>query len=161
MSTTHRIAVEGVTVTREQRDALHQEIRQYEMDGGTLEDIGLCIRWGREAEARERWQRVVFLGRLLDDLGWGLQGERDSYALTVDARALEEWARYRLEQTEGCLREYAKTFAEVRAGRDPWAPRDDDDSTLEDDLDQTRRLADADLEAAGACQAILRQLGGA
>jgi hypothetical protein len=150
-----------ITITRDQRDALHYEIRCYEFSEGPLGDFQDGIeRAGRGFDARERWQHFTIVARLLDDLGWDRQGDRDSYTLTMDPATLRRWAGHRLEETEACLAEHARSMADVRAGIDPWGPPSQRRTMLglENDLEDLRDLTNVELEVAGACRAILSQL---
>jgi hypothetical protein len=149
----HRAAI-----TRHQRDVLHGEIRTCVLDTGRFGDLSTALERGEGAQARDVWTSMADAARLLDQIGWDKGSDRDVYTLTVDD-AIARFARWLLEQTEGCLSEHAQMFAGVRAGEDPWGPRDYPEAgTLELDFADLRDLADRDLEVAAACRAILRPI---
>lgn len=151
------------TLTREHRDALHREIREYELAApGQLGDFAGYLQGGDGAGARESWQRAARAARLLDDLGWDIEADRDTYAITMNRGDLECLIRHRLEQIEACLREHAQTLAEAGAGRDPWARyRHLGAPPLEEELAEVRSYVDRDLDVVAACHAVLEQLGAA
>ncbi len=111
-----------VTLTREQRDALHGEITGFIFDdAGNLGDFHYSlIIPGRGFDARERWAKMSCTARILDAIGWDRTSDRDTYTITVD-NEIAEWVRWRLAETEATLSGHSETFLDVRAGRDPFA----------------------------------------
>ncbi len=151
----------AVQISRDQRDALHSEIRTYILDdGGYLGDFANALRSrGHGFDARERWAQMSIAARILDAIGWDLTSDRDTYTLPMDSQ-LAEFARWRLMETKACLTENAEGLAEIRAGHDPAAryvgerPAGALELERQDMLDR----ADNDLAVVGACLAILDQL---
>jgi hypothetical protein len=153
-----------VTVTRDQRDALHLEIRDNVLDdSGYLGDFHRSLTIpGRGFDARERWAKMSCAARILDALGWDCTSDRDAYTIAVDSE-IAGWVRWRLAEAEEMIALLSEAFAAVRAGRDPWARygiRESRQGTLEGDMADLRAIVDRDLEVVGACRAILRQLSG-
>lgn len=145
-------------ITREQRDALRREVCDFELHEPDF-DRHLATP-GAGVEARERWQRMTRAARLLDDLGWDVESDRDVYTLTMDRDDLERLIRHRLKDTEATLVDHAEAFAEIRAGKDPWSRPGDrrDERSMQAAVEDLREIADRDLEVVGACRAILVQL---
>ena len=150
-----------VHISRDQRDALHREIRTYILDGnGYLGDFANALQIAGDGfNARERWAQMAIAARILDAIGWDLTSDRDTYTLAMDSQ-LAEFVRRRLVETEACLAGSAKHLAEIRAGQDPWSPPGEPRSaaSIEPDRQDTLELADNDLAVVGACRAILDQL---
>jgi hypothetical protein len=106
------------TVTRDQRDALYGEV-ELEL-GGALDDIASSLKLGFGEKVRGLRENAERAMRLLDDLGWDRADHRTVYRLTMSRRELAVYARWRIDQTESCLRENSRALAEVAAGGDPW-----------------------------------------
>jgi hypothetical protein len=148
----------AVTLGRVERDAIYREI-DCEL-GGALGDLALFI--GRGDGEKVRYMRVnaerAF--RLLDDIGWDLLDVRETYPLRLPAGELATYARWRIEQTEGCLRVDAPSLATAASGVDPWqAYRPTMGGSVEEDVAQLRESVDRDLDVIAACRSILAQLG--
>ena len=136
-----------IEITRDQRDALHGEIRDYCLETSVLGDLHRCLDCaGNGRMAQEMWPRIATAARVLDQIGWDRCAARETYTLTVD-EGIADWVRDRLEQTEDCLARFADTLVRARVEREP-------------DLDEGRALADRDLEVIGTYHAILGQLTG-
>lgn len=151
-------ASRSVSISREQRDALHCEIREYVLHPDPFGDLHSELERGHGAEAREYWVRMALGARLLDQIGWDKQADRDVYTIAIDDD-LVGFVRWRDEQTQGCLAEHAGVVAEVRDGKDPWAhPGYPREGSLEEDVAFARSQADRDLEVVAACHAILDQV---
>jgi hypothetical protein len=70
---------------RGDRDALRQ-VLVTRLSG--LGDVYLALRRGDEADAQRMWRRSERDMRLLDDLGWERETERDGFRLTMTAEEL-------------------------------------------------------------------------
>jgi hypothetical protein len=82
----HGAPVASIQLTREQRDAIYEEVENVMNAGG---DLGVLFRRGPDQDDRE-WvlrfhRRLQAAIRLLDQVGWNRTGVRDSYALEIDA----------------------------------------------------------------------------
>lgn len=140
----------SVTISRDAREALYDELK-LELSGA-LGDIASSLKHGHGEKVRDLRENAERAFRLLDDLGWDRDDDRSVYRLTMRADELAIYARWRIEQTEGCLRDYSREFAEIAAGGDPWAgPEGKYVAGL-------WALADRDLDVIGACRSILAQL---
>jgi hypothetical protein len=76
----------AIQLTREQRDAIYEEVV---VDLSGLTDLWTEFdakqNYERAQELRQRFERDM---RLLDDLGWDPEPDRDEFALTMDAAEL-------------------------------------------------------------------------
>ena len=87
----------AITINREQRDAMHQEVT---LDLNGLTDLWTEFNNGNYERAKELRQRFVFDLRLLDDLGWEPdQGDRSEFELTMDALDLAWIVSHLIAQT--------------------------------------------------------------
>lgn len=75
----------GLPLGRGDRDALRQ-VLVTRLSG--LGDVYLALRRGDEADAQRMWRRSERDMRLLDDLGWERETERDGFRLTMTAEEL-------------------------------------------------------------------------
>jgi hypothetical protein len=150
----------AITITREQRDAIHYEIRNYALSEGPLGDFRRCIEHaGYGADAERYWAQITCAARVIEQIGWDKRGDRCTYTIAID-HELSEWVRWRLDETEGTLSEHAQAFDEVRAGGDPWWDRRGErraQASIEVNVAELRDLADTDLAVVSACRAILDQ----
>lgn len=152
----------SVVVTRDERDALYDEI-VLELGGG-LDDIASSLKHGSGQKVRDLRENAERAMRLLDDLGWDRADDRTVYRLTMAPDQLAIYARSRIEQTEGSLRDSSLTLAEVSAGGDPWrgsrAHLGARAGQLRDDVAELRNTVDRDLDLLAACRSILARLTG-
>ncbi len=145
-----------VTIGREHRDALYREIRDYELSNGIAEDMQLPGR----GEGHDARQPIKVAARLLDDLGWAENDDRDRYTITMHARLLEAWARGRRQQIEQCLAEYSQKFVDLRSQTDPWVLPGHQLTGMEaaNSIAALQSLIDQELGIIAAFNAILSQL---
>ncbi len=122
---------ESVQLTRWHRDATHREIRQFGLDRGVLNDFRLALEQNRVDDAREIGARIVCCMRLLNQIGWANESDRDTYTVAID-NDLAARFKYRLAETTSALAETRETFGASEA--------------------------DSDLEFVAACYAILNTL---
>ena len=80
-----------VTITREQRDAIYQEVLT---DLSGVGDIWVAIEHENYEEARESRRRFELDMLLLDDLGWDRVDDRKTFALSMPAARLAEVVRH-------------------------------------------------------------------
>lgn len=144
-----------------ERDALYGEVTMT-LDCA-LDEITGSLKHGRGAPARHYRENAERAMRLLDDLGWGSDDDRDDdrsvFELTMPAGELAAYARSRLAEVEECLRENSTILTEALTGGDPWARhRAIIGATLEDDVATAREAIDHDLAVVSACRLILDQL---
>jgi hypothetical protein len=118
-------------LTREQRDALYKSWVMA-MDAGSI-DMQFVHGGGRGA--RETADNARLWMRLLDDLGWERDDERDSFPITMPDEQLLPLIRRELEEIDAELRQVAE--GEVRSEEDG------------------RWIADQDLDARSACCVVL------
>ena len=88
----------AITINREQRDAMYQEVA---LDLNGLTDLWTEFDDGNYERAKELRQRFVFDMRLLDDLGWEPDPEedRDEFELTMDGLDLAWIVSHLIAQT--------------------------------------------------------------
>jgi hypothetical protein len=91
----------GITIGREQRDAIYQEVA---LDLNGLTDLWTEFDGGNHERARELRDRFVLDMRLLDDLGWEPEQEADEFELTMDGVDLAAVVSYLIAQTGAILR---------------------------------------------------------
>lgn len=75
----------AITISRGQRDAIHKEIA---LDLSGLTDLWTEFGRGEFERARELRRRFERDMRLLDDLGWEPEQDRDEFELTMEAADL-------------------------------------------------------------------------
>lgn len=87
------------TITADQRNAIYELVRDH-LSG--LGDLDLALEHGEIATAERLGEAFARDLRLLADLGWGIEDERRTIALTMPADELEEaLRRLRSEAAEG------------------------------------------------------------
>ena len=86
----------GITINREQRDSMYQEVV---LDLNGLTDLWTEFNDGNFDRARELRQRFVLDMRFLDDLGWEPEQDRDEFELTMDGVDLAAVVSHLIEQT--------------------------------------------------------------
>jgi hypothetical protein len=86
----------AITINRDQRDAMYQQVV---LDLNGLTDLWTEFSDGNYDRAKELRQRFVFDMRLLDDLGWEPEQDRDEFDLTVDGVDLAWVVSHLIEQT--------------------------------------------------------------
>jgi hypothetical protein len=91
----------GITIGREQRDAIYQEVV---LDLNGLTDLWTEFDEGNFDRARELRDRFVLDMRLLDDLGWEAEPESTEFELTMDGVDLAAVVSYLIAQTGAILR---------------------------------------------------------
>jgi hypothetical protein len=138
---TPRAAEATVTVSRAERDALHTELSAA-LDG---EPPDL-----RSDEAAHRYQqRLDVTIRLLDQLGWDLVDERESFVVTAPEAALRRWLGDVRASYARCVRAERRALSAVVAGELAWeqaAARESEEAIHRDQ------------ETIEACDAILGRL---
>jgi hypothetical protein len=105
-----------VTLTREHRDAIYEEIESVVHLG---DDLPIYLADGEFDPSDRDWLKAFswktgVCVRLLDQLGWQRQGDRDSYELEVDqncARFMEDLD----SRARGALKDDSRDAAEDRA----------------------------------------------
>lgn len=89
------------TISAAQRDALYQLVRDH-LSG--LNDIWIAMEHHKDFATAERLGREFGRDfRLLEDLGWGEDEERESIELTMPAAELTEILNFLREAAEACL----------------------------------------------------------
>jgi hypothetical protein len=91
----------GITIGREQRDAIYQEVA---LDLNGLTDLWTEFDRGNFDRARELRTRFELDMRLLDDIGWEPEQESDEFDLTMDGVDLAAVVSYLIDQTGAILR---------------------------------------------------------
>ena len=91
----------GITIGREQRDAIYQEV-VLDLNGWT--DLWTEFNRGNFDRARELRTRFELDMRLLDDIGWEPEQEADEFELTMDGVDLAAVVSYLIDQTGAILR---------------------------------------------------------
>ncbi len=86
----------AITINRDQRDAMYQEVV---LDLNGLTDLWTEFSGGNYDRAKELRQRFVFDMRLLDDLGWEPEQDREEFDLTMDGVDLAWVVSHLIEQT--------------------------------------------------------------
>jgi len=120
MASKEPITTATVTLTREQRDAIYEEIATVVDGAGELRK---CIADGEFDERDRDWfkqigRRISLCARLLAQLGWQRRADRDTYRLGVDAdvasfmERFERSAREQLEEDRPGLRREREGYAE-------------------------------------------------
>lgn len=127
----------SATITKEQRDVLYHSAM---LDLSAVGDIHVNRLNGNDARARELSQRFRVTMRLVDDLGWVEEDERDAYVLTMEGADLAAAMQRLLTEVEDELEEIS---GYVAAGKE---------STCD------RGQMDQDLEVIVACRSVLEQL---
>ena len=107
----------SVTVTRELRDALRADLL---LDITGIGDIHRLLRAGRFTDAQSYRRRFEDDTRLLDDLGWEEDDERESFELTMPPEQLER-VLGRLWRLAG--EDLACLQRELGVERHPWRRR--------------------------------------
>ncbi len=87
----------GVTLARAQRDALHRTVRDELGEASVVEHL---MREGEAERAREAGLYFSALLRLLDDLGWSEQDEREAFELTLRPDDLRRVAQRLIEYAD-------------------------------------------------------------
>jgi len=90
----------GITIGREQRDAIYQEVV---LDLTGLTDLWTEFDRGNVDRARELRTRLELDMRLLDDIGWEPEQESDEFELTMDGVDLAAVVSYLIDQTGAIL----------------------------------------------------------
>jgi hypothetical protein len=90
----------AITIDRDQRDAMYQEVV---LDLNGLTDLWTEFDADNYDRAKELRQRFVFDMRLLDDLGWEPEQERDEFVLTMDGVDLAWVVSHLIVQTGAIL----------------------------------------------------------
>jgi hypothetical protein len=141
-----------VTLTREHRDAIHDQIQSVV---GSAGDIHFYFERA-DADANDReWLRTIawrltVCVRLLDQLGWQEHGNGDSYQLTVDADIARFMAD--LEHTSrGALDDNRR---DLLAPRQAYACYEMTDEEWEQHRVDMRRLVDIDLDSIDAARRV-------
>lgn len=142
-----------VTLTREHRDAIYEEIASLV---GLSSDLHIYLR-DAEFDADDRrtfaditWRLGVSV-RLLDQLGWQVRGDRDAYDLDVDcdvARFMEQLDKH----MRGCLEDDREPMLEKRAFMARYARYGVD---WAEEVDARRRSIDLDLDGIDAARIAL------
>jgi hypothetical protein len=91
----------GITIGRDQRDAIYQEIA---LDLNGLTDLWTEFDRGNFDRARELRTRFALDMRLLDDIGWEPDQGRDEFELTMAGVDLAAVVSYLIDQTGAILR---------------------------------------------------------
>ena len=91
----------GITIGREQRDAIYQEV-VLDLNGWT--DLWTEFNRGNFDRARELRTRFGLDMRLLDDIGWEPEQESDEFDLTMDGVDLAAVVSYLIGETGAILR---------------------------------------------------------
>jgi hypothetical protein len=91
----------GITIGREQRDAIYQEVA---LDLNGLTDLWTEFDRGNFDRARDLRTRFELDMRLLDDIGWEPEQEADEFELTMDGVDLAAVVSYLIDQTGAILR---------------------------------------------------------
>ena len=86
-----------ITINRQQRDAIYGELM---VDLSSLGDLYLFLHDRDYNKAREYRRRHEQNLRLLDDLGWEVEPDRDEFEITMEPGALADTLR-RLNETAG------------------------------------------------------------
>ena len=86
----------AVTIDREQRDAIYEEVLT---DLTGVGDIWIALDGADYEKAREYRRRFERDMRLLDDLGWEPEQEADEFTLTMDGVDLAWVVSHLIEQT--------------------------------------------------------------
>jgi len=89
----------AITITRDQREALYQEVMT---DLTSARDIVLFLEDGDYDKAREYRQRFEGSVRLLDDIGWEPDDDRDEFPLTMPGHELARLMR-RINEASGAM----------------------------------------------------------
>jgi hypothetical protein len=87
----------AVTLNRDQRDALHRTVLDELADAS---GVGQLVRAGEAERARFFGLYFSALFRLLDDLGWTEQDERESFELSLPPNELERVAERLLDYAD-------------------------------------------------------------
>ena len=91
----------GITIGREQRDAIYQEVA---LDLTGLTDLWTEFNRGNFDRARELRTRFELDMRLLDNIGWEPEPEGAEFELTMDGVDLAAVVSYLIAQTGAILR---------------------------------------------------------
>ncbi|HYI79586.1 MAG TPA: hypothetical protein VEW67_01850 [Thermoleophilaceae bacterium] len=91
----------GITIGREQRDAIYQEVA---LDLNGLTDLWTEFDRGSFDRARELRTRFELDMRLLDDIGWEPEQEAGKFELTMDGVDLAAVVSYLIGETGAILR---------------------------------------------------------
>jgi hypothetical protein len=141
-----------VTLTREHRDAIYEEI---ESVVGLSSDLHIYHRDAefdlddRRAFADIVWRLDVSV-RLLEQLGWQVRGDRDSYELQVDAdvarfmEKLDKHMRGALEEDREAVLSPADARLRYGVTEEEWA----------EEIESRRRLIDLDLDGIDAARIV-------
>lgn len=92
----------AITIDREQRDAIYEEVLTDLTGSG---DVWAELASGNYEAARRTRDRLVGDMRLLDDLGWEPEADRELFELTMPPAALAAALRTLNENTRSTLHE--------------------------------------------------------
>lgn len=122
-----------ITITRAQRDALHEEVMT---DLTAVGDVYHLLSQGDSDAARSMWRHFDAEFRLLDEIGWEREDGRERFVIDLPADALVTVLGALHRRAEEDLREH---ITQPREGTD---------------------LAQRALEVLGACRGALDELTG-
>lgn len=134
-----------MTVTREERDALHPEL--------TFGLYGAAPDLASRELALDYRDRLDLVIQLHDDLGWSTDDDRRSYAITADPDLLRRWLTDVRAAAERAVRDEHHALQALLEDASP-----DDEGARERAAHEAKLLIDGDLETIHACDAILARL---
>jgi hypothetical protein len=102
-----------LTINRETRDALRRFLG---FDVMGLEDFDKVIESGDRDAALRLSGIASFACRLLEDLGWATEDERNEYEITLDAGSLQPWLLAQRAAIEGARESDLKSLRYQEAG---------------------------------------------
>jgi hypothetical protein len=134
-------------------DAAERDALWHEVDLTLHCDMGEFDHVGRDHVKAQRMRRAIELEfRMLDELGWDQDDERDTYTLTVDDGVVE-WIRCCRPLVIECIDDECYHLAEVRTGD----PRHRHEGwTVEESEVATKQGIDHSLEVLYALDRVLR-----
>lgn len=142
-----------VVLTLEQRDVLRREL-VLELDA-VLDDLRIPARDGHALDQLVDLRERADIGMaVLDGIGWGLYGTRDTYHVTAHRGSLTAWLQSRRDQTVECLRDSSEGLA------DPWRAwgRYGTGTELSESVTAEREACDRDLEVLAVLDDLLEQI---
>lgn len=141
-----------IAISRHERDRLRRQLT--DCMGGIEDLLMLAERPGNGLlETRRRYWTAM---HLLDDLGWAIKDRREAFYVTLPAAEFRSWLEVRLGIVEEAMLSHAYSFAVAGHVHPELHPFTDEEAA--DQLRDTRRQADEDLDLRAVCVAVLDRL---
>ena len=139
----------AVTLTRDERDALRADV-VFEL--GSVDELGRAARAGTATAAKAIRHLFEEDMRLLDDLGWAEDDERESFTLTMPLEQLKAVLQRFCDQAEADLESCRKEL------KVPRHPRQKEEDYVEG-VEAIREEIDHKLDVRSACLTALEAVG--